>query len=633
MARGRPDGHLGPHTREESLGDASGRGTPGRALRAATDAPERLQMEDPRLKRKGRAREPEERRGAAAAAARAPPEEAAEEEENLEIPPLGGAKYFEEGTVRAGADERSKWRVQGSVQGNRWVLVSDVTPAAPGTSAGYACGEVIWVEVEGEPRWWPARVRRVPPRVPEGQLSIRFFGSGELREVEADSECMAFDEPVVGENLQNMKLSEFGKDKERHARFQAAVAEARAFRGGEGGAPSEDDAGRAGSKADGDEVVEEAEGVRLHLSDSMATGYEGVHWAAAKRFEAKAGEVSLGVFGTAVQAALCYARHQRERAAEPGTSTRPGSPEAVAQQPAMPAAAPVGKESMLPERLEDGAPTAEGEQGTPQAEAEAAEEAEAEEAEEADADADADAESVEAEVESESESALVVMEGVAVEAADEEEEAASDEVEMRDEQDEVVGVLRLERSDRSATGFKGVRRNKGGRFEAHVRLSGRSKCLGAFDTAEGAALCRARALHSQQLGEAAAEDAGGEDEMELAEGRNEGQEATEEGGAGAGAVIESQASGSSGVLEEAKGSGSAVAYARHQQTPRGAALVGKMVKVYWSGDWRWYKGTVRGYDAEKGHDILYQDGDEKYHLLDGEDEKWQLVAAKTRKRR
>ena len=69
-------------------------------------------------------------------------------------------------------------------------------------------------------------------------FGIRFFGSGELKEVEADSGCMAFDEPVVGENLQNMKLSEFGKDKARHARFQAAVAEARAFRGGESAAPS-----------------------------------------------------------------------------------------------------------------------------------------------------------------------------------------------------------------------------------------------------------------------------------------------------------------------------------------------------------------------------------------------------------
>ena len=65
----------------------------------------------------------------------------------------------------------------------------------------------------------------------------------------------------------------------------------------------------------------------------------------------------------------------------------------------------------------------------------------------------------------------------------------------------------------------------------------------------------------------------------------------------------------------------------------GDALVGKQVKVYWSGDRRWYKGTVRGYDVKKGHDIKYEDGEEKHHFLDGEDEKWQLVAAKTRKRR
>ena len=33
-----------------------------------------------------------------------------------------------------------------------------------------------------------------------------------------------------------------------------------------------------------EEVVAEAEGVRLRLSDRTATGYEGVHWASGKRF-------------------------------------------------------------------------------------------------------------------------------------------------------------------------------------------------------------------------------------------------------------------------------------------------------------------------------------------------------------
>ena len=102
----------------------------------------------------------------------------------------------------------------------------------------YARGDVIWVEVEGKPGWWPARVHRVPPRVPEGQLAVSLFGSDERKEVEADSQCMAFDEPVVGENLLAIKPSEFGKDKALHAKFKEAIAEAQACRAGEGAALS-----------------------------------------------------------------------------------------------------------------------------------------------------------------------------------------------------------------------------------------------------------------------------------------------------------------------------------------------------------------------------------------------------------
>ena len=47
----------------------------------------------------------------------------------------------------------------------------------------YARGDVIWVEVEGTPGWWPARVHRVPPRVPEGQLAVSLFGSDERKEM------------------------------------------------------------------------------------------------------------------------------------------------------------------------------------------------------------------------------------------------------------------------------------------------------------------------------------------------------------------------------------------------------------------------------------------------------------------
>ena len=106
----------------------------------------------------------------------------------------------------------------------------------------YTRGDVLWVEVESQPGWWPARVKKVPPRVPEGHLAIRFFGSREIKEVEVDSECMAFDEPVVGENLQNMQPSEFeADDAAQHAKFKAAVAEAQACLAGSGPAPSEDE--------------------------------------------------------------------------------------------------------------------------------------------------------------------------------------------------------------------------------------------------------------------------------------------------------------------------------------------------------------------------------------------------------
>ena len=58
-------------------------------------------------------------------------------------------------------------------------------------------------------------------------------------------------------------------------------------------------------------VAEEAEGLRLHLSSSSSTGYKGVR-ADRSRYQAqrRAGErnVYLGIFDTAVEAAVAYAR-------------------------------------------------------------------------------------------------------------------------------------------------------------------------------------------------------------------------------------------------------------------------------------------------------------------------------------
>jgi len=51
------------------------------------------------------------------------------------------------------------------------------------------------------------------------------YGTGEEKEIEADSESMSFDEPGVGQNLQKAPASDFA-NKAAHAQFKAAVAEA-----------------------------------------------------------------------------------------------------------------------------------------------------------------------------------------------------------------------------------------------------------------------------------------------------------------------------------------------------------------------------------------------------------------------
>ena len=59
-------------------------------------------------------------------------------------------------------------------------------------------------------------------------------------------------------------------------------------------------------------LVEEAEGVRLHLSGKSATGYKGVSLQENGRFHVRArlkgSRAALGTYDTVVQAALAYAR-------------------------------------------------------------------------------------------------------------------------------------------------------------------------------------------------------------------------------------------------------------------------------------------------------------------------------------
>ena len=61
-----------------------------------------------------------------------------------------------------------------------------------------------------------------------------------------------------------------------------------------------------------DELETEAEGLQLHLSDNSATGYKCVYETRSKRFEVRADNTYLGCFETAVEAAVCYARHVQQ---------------------------------------------------------------------------------------------------------------------------------------------------------------------------------------------------------------------------------------------------------------------------------------------------------------------------------
>ena len=66
-------------------------------------------------------------------------------------------------------------------------------------------------------------------------------------------------------------------------------------------------------------MLAEAEGLRLHLSSAAATGYKGVAKLPSGRFEARRAadgiKFCLGRFGTAVEAAVAYARAVEEAAA------------------------------------------------------------------------------------------------------------------------------------------------------------------------------------------------------------------------------------------------------------------------------------------------------------------------------
>merc|ERR1711938_483891 len=94
--------------------------------------------------------------------------------------------------------------------------------------------------------------------------------------------------------------------------------------------------------------VAEAEGLRLHLSSAAATGYKGVLKRASGRlpYSVRYGgtKVCLGNFGTAVEAAVAYARAVEEAAAKATAAAAATPAVAAGAEPA--GAEPAGAEQL-----------------------------------------------------------------------------------------------------------------------------------------------------------------------------------------------------------------------------------------------------------------------------------------------
>ena len=105
-------------------------------------------------------------------------------------------------------------------------------------------------------------------------------------------------------------------------------------------------AGASSASSAAAEVPHEAEGLRLHLSAKSATGYKGViHCPSMKARPYKAmgpgrDGAFLGYFATAVEAAVCYARHLADSAAARHAATTDAhAPQAAAASAAAASAA------------------------------------------------------------------------------------------------------------------------------------------------------------------------------------------------------------------------------------------------------------------------------------------------------
>ena len=79
-------------------------------------------------------------------------------------------------------------------------------------------------------------------------------------------------------------------------------------------------------------------------------------------------------------------------------------------------------------------------------------------------------------------------------------------------------------------------------------------------------------------------------------------------------------------MEEAFGNDSLEV--EEEEEPMGEALVGCRVRVWWLGDGDdiFYDGQVKSFSRKRGHCVVYDDGETKWHTFDDDDEIWKVLA-------
>ena len=251
-------------------------------------------------------------------------------------------------------------------------------------------------------------------------------------------------------------------------------------------APPPSRAGKGQTAADGivlevegpDGIVQEAEGLKLHLNPRSASGYRGVtanpdRGSGSRSFRAMAGRVYLGYFATAVEAAVRIARHVQQQEPEAMEEEQ----EAEQEPEAMEGQEEEEEEDRQRElRVGD---AIEGQYGTDKSELWWPG------------------------------TVTRVWRGGKVDVRYDDGDTELKKAPSR------VRRLQLHRSS-SSSGYKGVYRTKHGRFEVRLMLGSVDKYLGVFGTALEAAEAYARALALEQEAEAMEEVQEEEEEAEEA---------------------------------------------------------------------------------------------------------------------